>query len=291
MKNSRLQPRITVLLCLVMLITLLAGCKTEPADTQATEKVPVEYTVEVLTVGQKVMSDTTVSVYTDESLSDLIAVGKTDADGLFTFTAVDAEGAFIQLQDVPTGYQLSEGAAITGEHTTLELNTELLSVDKPEEMKYELGGVFADLEITAVDGQSYRVSELLAKKKAVVLNFWYLNCDPCKAEFPFLQDAYEMYKDDIEVIALNPVDGTLESVAEFQKNYALAFPMAPCVGQWQDAMGLTAYPTTVVIDRYGTIAFMHRGSITDVETFTQIFEYFTCDDYKQVAVRNLKDLK
>ena len=135
-----------------------------------------------------------------------------------------------------------------------------------------------------------RVSELLEEKKAVVLNFWYLNCNPCRMEFPYLKEAYAEYKDEIEVIAVNPYDGTTETVADYQKELALDFPMAAIDYEWQEVMNITAYPMTVVIDRYGTIAFIHKAAITETETFTTIFEYFTADDYKQTTIRNVEDI-
>ena len=60
---------------------------------------------------------------------------------------------------------------------------------------YELGDVVHDFEVTATNGTTYKLSELLKEKKAVILNFWFLNCGPCKMEFPFLEQAYEDYAD------------------------------------------------------------------------------------------------
>ena len=73
------------------------------------------------------------------------------------------------------------------------------------ESNYKLGDYMGDYTVTDVNGNSYTFSELLTEKKAIVLNFWYINCGPCQMEFPYLQSAYAK-RDDIALIAINPVD-------------------------------------------------------------------------------------
>lgn len=172
-----------------------------------------------------------------------------------------------------------------------EPEVELLSEDELEGVTFKRGDVFADMSVTTPDGTTYKISELLKEKKAVVLNFWYINCGPCQMEFPYMQDAYEAYQDDIEILALNPYDGTDETVAEFQKKFELTFPMAVCDEEWQQYMELSAYPTTIVIDRYGIVSFKHTGMVTSVEEFEKLFGFFTAEDYEQTIIRNIEDIE
>ena len=177
-----------------------------------------------------------------------------------------------------------------------EVNTEeeglkLLSEDELEGVTFKRGDVFADMSVTTPDGTTYKISEILKEKKAVVLNFWYINCGPCQMEFPYMQDAYETYQDKLEILAVNPYDGTDATVAEFQQKYELTFPMAVIEEEWAQYMGLQAYPTTVVIDRYGIVSFVHVGMITEVEEFNKLFEFFTADDYEQTVIKNIGDIE
>ena len=167
----------------------------------------------------------------------------------------------------------------------------LLSEDELEGVTFKRGDVFADMTVTTPDGTTYKISELLKEKKAVVINFWYINCGPCQMEFPYMQDAYETYQDDIEILAVNPYDGTDETVAEFQKKYELTFPMAVVEEEWAQYMELQAYPTTVVIDRYGIVSYVHTGMITETEEFEKLFGFFTADDYEQTIIRNISDIE
>lgn len=177
-----------------------------------------------------------------------------------------------------------------------EVNTEeeglkLLSEDELEGVTFKRGDVFADMSVTTPDGTTYKISEILKEKKAVVLNFWYINCGPCQMEFPYMQDAYETYQDKLEILAVNPYDGTDATVAEFQQKYELTFPMAVIEEEWAQYMGLQAYPTTVVIDRYGIVSFVHVGMITEVEEFNKLFEFFTADDYEQTVIKKISDIE
>ena len=178
-----------------------------------------------------------------------------------------------------------------GDDTKIDAQLELLSEDELEGVTFKRGDMFADMSVTTPDGSTYKISELLKEKKAVVLNFWYIGCGPCEMEFPYMQDAYETYQDDIEILAINPYDGTNETVADYKTKHELTFPMAVIEEEWAQYMRLNAYPTTVVIDRYGIVSFMHTGMITDVEEFNKLFEFFTADDYEQTIIRNISDIE
>ena len=269
-----------IILILATSALLLMGCG---EDTKGT------YTVTVVTEGGKVLDELEVRIYTDESTENQIAMGITDETGKISFESDGAIGCVIKLQNVPTGYLVEDTYEIKEKDTRIVLKAELLSTEDLSGVTFKLGDVFADLSVEATDGKQYTISELLKEKKAVVLNFWYLNCSPCKMEFPYLQEAYEEYQKDIEVIALNPLDGTNATIAAFKQDLGLGFPMASCDSVWEQAMKINAYPTTVVIDRYGTVAFIHRGYVTETETFNKIFEYFVAEDYVQTTIRNLED--
>lgn len=277
-----------IFLCIVSAV-LLAGSLT--ACTNVSENPSGTYTVTVQTAAGAPMEEIEVRVYADADKADITAAGKTDENGQISFESKGAVGNFIYLEGVPVGYQLEENYEIKESNTMITLESELISLEDMDGVTLELGGVFADMSVTTPEGKVCTISEILKEKKAVVINFWYLNCNPCRMEFPYVQQAYEEYKDDIEIIAVNPVDGTDETIAAFQKELELTFPMAVCGSEWNDYMKITAYPTTVVVDRYGTIGMIHKGSITEKETFTQIFEFFTADNYEQTVIKHLSDIQ
>lgn len=282
MTKKKSRTLISLLIALILCLSLFAGCSNNSKTT---------YTINVMSEGGKYLSDIKVSVYKDDTQEELVWAAYTDEEGCTSFEAEESDDYVAVLQEVPDGYQAEEAYSIQGEKTELKLEIVLGDGSDLTDVIYRLGDVIHDFTLAVADGTEYELSEVLKEKKAVVLNFWYINCGPCKMEFPYLQEAYEQYKDDIEVIAINPVDGTNDSIATFAQDMGLTFPMAVGETEWETCMELTAYPTTVVIDRYGTIAMIHKGMVTETEVFTSIFEYFTSDDYKQTTIRSIDDIK
>ena len=281
-----------VALCLLicLCVSVVACAEQTPADTQSTSGEKLTYTVSVKTQGGQALSGVSVYIYTDESQSELVWVDKTDDNGCMSFKDVTCEGYVAFLSGVPTGYQVEASYPITGETTEIVLASMLGEVEDLTTITYSLGDVMNDFTVTAPDGTEYTLSALLAEKEAVVLNFWYLQCGPCKSEFPYLQQAYQQYGDKVEVLALNPVNEDPAEVAAFQEENGYTFPMMLCDPSWVEAMQLTAYPTTVVIDRFGVITLIHKGSITDAETFENIFAFFSSEEYEQTIVEDVEEI-
>ena len=216
--------------------------------------------------------------------------GYTEKDGSFAFEAYESDGLTALLSELPEGYTANESYTLTPGANDISVKSSLLEESSLSGVRYKIGNMAHDFTVTAYDGESYKLSELLETKKAVVLNFWFMNCDPCRMEFPYLWQAYEEFSDDIAVLAMNPLDGTDETIASYATENSLGFPMAAVDPEWQSAVNITAYPTTVIIDRYGMVSLIHTGSITEKETFVKLFEYYTSDDYVQSAVRNVSDI-
>lgn len=151
-----------------------------------------------------------------------------------------------------------------------------------------LGDQMVDLSIT-VEGEALSLSQLLQEKKLVVLNFWYIDCIWCQREFPAMEVSYQRHREDVEILALNPFDAP-EDIASFQKEGSLSFPMASCPRDLALAFGISGYPTSVVIDRNGTICLIHPGAITDAAIFDTLFEAFTADDYTTKTYQSINDL-
>ena len=167
---------------------------------------------------------------------------------------------------------------------------ELVKNPKIEESTYKLEDSMGDYTLTDINGKTYQFSQILKEKDAIVLNFWFSNCEPCRMEFPCLQDAAAEFSDDLTVIAINPIDDKAK-IEKFITDNKLTLPVVIGEQAWQDAFSIKGYPTTIVIDKYGKIAFSHMGSITDDDVFEEIFEFFTDDDYNGTPVKSLEEIK
>lgn len=173
-----------------------------------------------------------------------------------------------------------------------EAQTPALAAEAPlEECRFTLGDTMCDFTVTDVNGVSHKFSDILKEKKALVLNFWFVNCGPCQMEFPYMNEAYEAYKSDLEILAINPVGDSEADIKAFAEEFGLSFPVAAGDIAWESAFALQGYPTTVVIDRTGVVSMVHTGYVDSTETFERVFEFFTDEAYTPTLVKNISNIK
>ena len=145
-----------------------------------------------------------------------------------------------------------------------------------------LGKRCRDFTFTTYDGKTYSLYEVLQEKKMVLINMWATWCGPCRSEFPYMEQAYEQYKDDVEIFALScEATDTDEVLADYVADMGMTFPVG------RDAPNVYAdftngyIPISVVVDRYGIICFKEDGSQPSAELFARLFDVFVSDDYPE----------
>lgn len=283
MMRNNLKSVLALMLAVVMLLGILAGC------AKPTPSVPEELTgctVEVKSVGGKALEGVGVYVYADAAKTNMIDFVRTDAKGIAAISHAVPAGGVAVLDKVPEGYTAQESYAITAAETKIELPIQL----RQQIGKLGLGDVMFDFSVTDTTGKTHTLSQLLETKKAVVLNLWYVNCDPCKMEFPYLVEAYGKYANDIEVLAINPEGDSESAIADFVAQNGLTFPTARAEEAWKGIGENLAYPTTIIIDRFGTVGLIHTGGIDSAKTFEAAFAHFAADDYVQSTVEHITDI-
>ena len=292
-KTRKLLIRVLALVLICAMMLPLAACRKEPAkepDATVTPAQKLTYTVKVQSAGGLPLAGVGVYIYEDATKAELVWYDETDGSGTMTFTDAPSDTYVAVLSEVPDGFACKEFYAITGENTVITLSSGPVSGEDVENITYKLGDMVLDFTVTDLAGNTYTLSELLQQKKAVVLNFWYIQCAPCNAEFPYLQEAYLQYENDIALLALNPVN-TEEEIAAFKEEKGYLFPMLNGGVDWQKLFDITAYPTTVIIDRNGNICLKHTGSIDNAKTFADAFAYFSAEDYVPGIVEDIASLE
>ena len=266
----------------------LAGCKDDQTPENPTDPstgANASYTVNIHSVGGMAMEGIEVYVYADESLSDLKQYGETDANGTAKLELPEGDNYAIVLESVPAGYEKKDYYSFNGKKADITLTSGLIQGENLSGATLGLGDIMYDFSVTAADGSTVTLSEMLEEKEMVLINFFFTTCGPCANEFPYMEEAYQMYQDSVGIIALDPLDDNA-TVAAYQQSMGLTFPMASCQASWSQTFGITGYPTSIVVDRYGMICLIEVGGLTSLRPFSSMFEHFTGDAYEQMLCYN-----
>ena len=122
-------------------------------------------------------------------------------------------------------------------------------------------------------GNTHSLSDY--KGKTIFLNFWATWCGPCQSEMPEIQSLYESYGsngEDLIVLGVanpssaeNPraVDGSIDEVSGFLSDNGYTFPVVmDTTGDVLSAYGISAFPTTFMIDTEGNVFGYVTGQLT-----------------------------
>ena len=114
--------------------------------------------------------------------------------------------------------------------------------------------------------------------KVTVINYWYTDCDPCKAELPYFESIYEEYDGAINMFAVHSysavpsggvqawLDGNVDRNGRAWNSYEITFAQdteETCT--YLMFGGKYAYPMTVVLDANGVIDFVKQGACSETE--------------------------
>ncbi|WP_273129111.1 thiol-disulfide oxidoreductase ResA [Bacillus weihaiensis] len=113
-----------------------------------------------------------------------------------------------------------------------------------------------------LEGNEHQLSDY--KGKGVFLNFWGTWCEPCEREMPYMNNQYQMYKDQgVEVLAVNIAESDL-AVSTFVNKYDLSFPVVlDKQSQVFKAYGVGKLPATYLIDSDGKVVDVITGTLTE----------------------------
>lgn len=129
---------------------------------------------------------------------------------------------------------------------------------------------------TAVDGSTISSADYAGKP--LVLNFWYAQCGPCRAEAPLLEEVYtDTQEVGAEFLGVNIYDGP-EQASAFEQNYGISYPSLLMQGDGELKLALAASasvqaaPTTLVLDTEGRVAARIVGQLRDAGILRTLVE-------------------
>ena len=131
--------------------------------------------------------------------------------------------------------------------------------------------LLADLELTDQFGNTHTLSDY--KGKVIFLNFWATWCGPCRNEMPDIQKLYDEYSaqgEDAEVVILGIAgpgigqEESAEEIADFMTENGYTYPvLMDTSGEMFTQYGISAFPTTFMIDKDGNVYGYVPGQMTE----------------------------
>jgi thiol-disulfide isomerase/thioredoxin len=112
-----------------------------------------------------------------------------------------------------------------------------------------------------LDGRDITPASL--RGKVVIVNFWATWCGPCRAEIPDLVALQEKYKDTLQVIGISQDEAGVEVVRRFAAEHKVNYPVAMMTPEIEKMYpGITALPTSFILDRESRVVQKHVGMLT-----------------------------
>jgi thiol-disulfide isomerase/thioredoxin len=130
----------------------------------------------------------------------------------------------------------------------------IASMPKPAESdRFKIGDKFVYFKDKDINGEKFDPKTMAGK--VVVLNFWFIGCPPCRSEIPDLNSLAAQYKDYKDVVFVAVCLDEAYDIKEFLKNNPFNYHIIERGQYTADKYGVRLYPTNVIINKQGTIAF------------------------------------
>lgn len=282
MKSKKVLISIVSALSFASVLLPLASC----GEVSSSSNPNVDFNIVVKNLIDVKFNEITVSL---KQNGNVVASADTNADGVATINA--PQGVYdisVEEIDLPLGYYVERNAYKTdGTLTDFDVvcKSEVIYGDAPSGLTYNIGDIVYDFSFKNTEGKTISLYNELQTKKMALINIWATWCGPCKYEFPFLEEAYKEYSDEVSVLAVSFSDSNAD-IRNYKAANGLTFDMG-ADSSFASHVISEGIPTTVIVDRYGMITDIHVGSFTRADDFKEIFEKHIGDDYKpSIKVNN-----
>ena len=135
------------------------------------------------------------------------------------------------------------------------------------------GQTARDFEVVQFDGATFRLSEETVDQ-AVVLNFWYPTCPPCREEMPAFEAAWQELKGEpVRFLGLYVPQGfdSEQDARDFVDELGLTFSFATDrLARIAEAYELEYFPKTYFIDMDGKIVATRISTLEPDEIVRQV---------------------
>lgn len=123
----------------------------------------------------------------------------------------------------------------------------------------DLAGQMApDFALRSASGENLRLSEY--RGDVVMINFWATWCGPCRQEMPLLDELYNRYQRvGFNLLGVN-IDDDSRRAMKMIEDLGVSFPILfDDTKEVSKLYQVEAMPVTVIVDREGTVRYVHHG--------------------------------
>ncbi len=137
----------------------------------------------------------------------------------------------------------------------------------------KVGDTAPDFSVMDLNDADYNMKEVLSTKKGVLIFFWSIFCEPCKAELPIIEElASEYLEQGISFVGVAIDGGPMkDAISAFisQEDYSFSVlidELNPDESfKVSDPYGVAGTPTLYLIDREGIVRFAKVGRASKEE--------------------------
>lgn len=129
-----------------------------------------------------------------------------------------------------------------------------------ESSYFKKGAKFSLGKLTDVQGIKIDLKNNAGK--ITVVNFWFINCQPCRMEMPELNKLVEKYASDSVRFVAVALDEKSE-IENFLKLFPFKYSIVDGGRYLAEGQGVRSYPTHVVVDKEGKVYFHTTGLSTN----------------------------
>ena len=116
-----------------------------------------------------------------------------------------------------------------------------------------------------LDGRTISLADW--RGKVIIVNFWATWCPPCRTEIPDLVALQKKYGDRLQIVGVSQDEDSVDGVRQFVTAHQMNYPIVMMTPELDKVFpGVTALPTSFILDRQSRVVQRHVGLLDAVRT-------------------------
>jgi peroxiredoxin/outer membrane lipoprotein-sorting protein len=167
---------------------------------------------------------------------------------------------------VLTNLKLNDSMEATAFHFTPPANTTLKDTSLTDKM-LAIGDKAPDFTLSSADETNLSLQQAGKGMRGTLIDFWYLECAPCRIEFPELEKLYQRFHaQGFNIVAIDKNDSA-NAVAAYAHKAGITFPIVlgrdDKTGNIFEQYQVSVFPAAYLLDEHGRIVYRATGADID----------------------------